>query len=78
MAGDGVSVDGDAADGQAKSLCIRMDGDAVGGLLSMLADWETGVVTPPTDDPADRSHFMAAAVGIYCPEHWDVLIGLNE
>lgn len=61
----------DAADGQAKSLCRRIDAAGVeAGTLTALADWETGAAADPADDIPT---FIPLAIAVYCPKHYEEL-----
>lgn len=66
----------DAAAGQATALCreISISGFLEAFTAATLA-WDEGSRPSPADD---RSGFIALAIGIYCPEHYDTLRSLND
>lgn len=63
----------DDAAAQAASLCRSIDiSDVARGTLAALAGWET--TTEPADDVPG---FIAIAVAVYCPEHYQELRDSN-
>lgn len=70
---EGVTVESGLVDAQAAKVCRAVDSAGpTTGVLTVLADWETGAAPSPADD---EPLFVAAAVGVYCPEHYDALRG---
>lgn len=67
---EGVELTGDAY-GQAEAICREI---GVAGLVEAVTlatlGWGDGSRPSPADD---REGFVALAVGIYCPEHFDEL-----
>jgi hypothetical protein len=65
-----VTLEADAA-AQAKSLCRSIDVSGIpAGVLTVMADWETGAKTKPA---SDVTTFVPLAVAVYCPQHYDEL-----